>query len=304
METQFHRSSPKMTICEKLREINDLHQTDSKHDVVVRQLLVEAQEMGKKMSRKLLDYSVDVFKDFWEKNPNYLKNLRKRIDCDYLSNDGSVAAEKELRLFASKINSLEKQGKYIADYLVDIPFVLGYNKCIVEIGPWLGQTTAYLALGIKKSKRHDLNYHCFDQWKATEQVCKEVKNHKDIRLKQGEDLFSHFEKNLAPFEVTIQSHKGKPTKASWDGQAIDLFVFRPGVLKKDAKRILKIFSPSFIKRRTLILWMDYYSHGKNKDLTSWRADIYSKSDSLQFIKRIEKSKVAVFKYRGGRIVYG
>ena len=301
-KAQFHRAAPKMTVCEKLREINDLHQGSSKHDVVVRQLLFDAQVMAKKMSGKLLDYNVDAFKDFWDKNPNYLKNFRKRIDGDYLGGGGNEVKEKELKLFASKINSRERHGKYIADDLISLPFVLGHNKCIVEIGAWMGQVTAYLALGIKKSHRYDLELHCFDQWKATEQICEEIKNHKNIRLKPGEDLLPAFEANTAPFGVEIHAHKGKPANALWDGRKISLFVFNPGTLKKDAKRILKTFSPYFIKRRTLILWMDYY-YGEDKSLTSWRKEIYSKSDSLQFIRRIEKSKAAIFKYRGGRIVY-
>ena len=42
------------TVCEVLREINDLHQEQTTHDKAVRKLLCEAEDMGKRMSRKLI----------------------------------------------------------------------------------------------------------------------------------------------------------------------------------------------------------------------------------------------------------
>jgi hypothetical protein len=74
----------KRTICEVLREINDLHQSGTQHDKTTRKLLLEAQKMAKRMSTKLLDYNKQVYKDWWDKNPDYEEDLRRRINSGYL----------------------------------------------------------------------------------------------------------------------------------------------------------------------------------------------------------------------------
>ena len=80
-------ASHKRTICEVLREINDIHQGSNEHDKTTRQLLLEAQILAKKMSNKLLDYNKEVFAEWWEDNPDYEKDLRHRINSDYLQGE-------------------------------------------------------------------------------------------------------------------------------------------------------------------------------------------------------------------------
>lgn len=87
-------ASMRRTICEVIREINDLHQgigvhpaetSSSKlHDEQVRALCREAQDMGKRMARKLLEYNKAVFRDWWAANPDFEADLRRRMDKDYL----------------------------------------------------------------------------------------------------------------------------------------------------------------------------------------------------------------------------
>jgi hypothetical protein len=84
LDSHRNRVSKKRTICEVLREINDLHQTGSEDDEKVRELLREAQDMGKRMSRKLLHYNKEVFKDWWEENQDYEADLRRRMDENYI----------------------------------------------------------------------------------------------------------------------------------------------------------------------------------------------------------------------------
>lgn len=80
----MHKSVNRRTICEVLREINDMHQGNNDHDNKTRRLLLEAQKMAKRMSFKLLDYNKKVFKGWWDKNPDYERDLRRRIDSGYL----------------------------------------------------------------------------------------------------------------------------------------------------------------------------------------------------------------------------
>ena len=75
------------TICEVLREINDMHQTNSKHDIIVRQKLCEAEKMAKRMDAKLLSYNKKYSKTWWEKNPDYEKDLKIRMNKTYCTGE-------------------------------------------------------------------------------------------------------------------------------------------------------------------------------------------------------------------------
>lgn len=83
------------TVCEVLREINDLHQGDTRHDRAVRKKLVEAEAMAKRMSRKLLEYNEEVYKDWWERNPNYKAKLLRRMNKSYLVGDKDNGTNKK-----------------------------------------------------------------------------------------------------------------------------------------------------------------------------------------------------------------
>lgn len=74
------------TVCEVLRDINDLHQTDSECDKETRIKLIEAEGMAKRMAKKLLEYNSKYHKDFWEstKGMEYKKILKKRLNKSYL----------------------------------------------------------------------------------------------------------------------------------------------------------------------------------------------------------------------------
>jgi hypothetical protein len=72
------------TICEVLREINDELQGTARHPLVL-PLLIEAEGMAKRMSRKLVEYNKDVYKGWWEKNPDYEADIKRRLSETYVS---------------------------------------------------------------------------------------------------------------------------------------------------------------------------------------------------------------------------
>jgi hypothetical protein len=74
------RSGPFRTVCEVLREVNDLHQEATPHDEAVRAKLLEAVMMAKRMDRALQEdngrrLSAD---GYWEPNPNFKKIAKRR----------------------------------------------------------------------------------------------------------------------------------------------------------------------------------------------------------------------------------
>lgn len=82
----LRRATKIRTLCEVLREINDLHQGETKHDRKVRKRLVEIERMAKKMSYKLLEYNKEYDKEWWEtiEGKEREKRLRKRLSKSYL----------------------------------------------------------------------------------------------------------------------------------------------------------------------------------------------------------------------------
>lgn len=77
-------TSDELTICEYLRMICDLCQSDSDKDKQIRKHLSIAEDMAKRMSKKLLSYNKKVFKGWWEKNKDYEKDLERRLNEKYI----------------------------------------------------------------------------------------------------------------------------------------------------------------------------------------------------------------------------
>lgn len=77
-------STTRRTICEVLRKINDELQGTAKHKKVL-PLLIEAEGMAKRMSKKLVEYNKGVFKGWWADNPEYEADVRRRLDEHYIS---------------------------------------------------------------------------------------------------------------------------------------------------------------------------------------------------------------------------
>jgi len=77
-------AADKRTICEVLREINDLMQGEPVH-VKALPLLVEAEGMAKRMSRKLYEYDKEYDKDWWDVNPESATKMERRLNENYIS---------------------------------------------------------------------------------------------------------------------------------------------------------------------------------------------------------------------------
>jgi len=91
----MRNASHKITVCEILRDINDLHQGDDEHDKRVRELLFTAEKMAKKMDQKLFEYNKKWDEEFWKENPEYKKKLEKRLKKSYLTGKKKKKRRKE-----------------------------------------------------------------------------------------------------------------------------------------------------------------------------------------------------------------
>lgn len=83
IDEEMRCSYSSRTVCEVLREIQDMHQEQTIHDKAIRIKLCEAEDMCKRMSIKLMEYNKKVFSGWWKKNPDYEKRLALRHNTKY-----------------------------------------------------------------------------------------------------------------------------------------------------------------------------------------------------------------------------
>jgi len=81
--------NPKRTICEVLREINDILQYHELQHIIFPKLQ-EAELMAKKMDLKLHEYNKEWDKQFWNNNPDYEKDLLIRLNTSYITDESVV----------------------------------------------------------------------------------------------------------------------------------------------------------------------------------------------------------------------
>ena len=79
----FKTSSPLRTPCEVLREINDLCQSNSNKDKLIRKKLYEVQKMAKRITKKIEYLEKQDWNKWWEKIDNWREIGEKRITDKY-----------------------------------------------------------------------------------------------------------------------------------------------------------------------------------------------------------------------------
>ncbi len=125
----------------------------------------------------------------------------------------------------------------------------------VECGSWLGATTAALASGLCEAGYRD-PFHCFDRWQADRM---EVEQASALRFETevGQNLEPAFRDFVSPFYPYIRTHRGPFRRATWEGEPIEFFLM--GAAKKEPNfgRLLRVFGPSWIPKRTVVGFLDY-----------------------------------------------
>ena len=69
LDRKLRKATYRRTICEVMRKVNDLCQTDSEKDVQIRAHLREMLIMAKRMITKLVKYKRGCDADWWESIP-------------------------------------------------------------------------------------------------------------------------------------------------------------------------------------------------------------------------------------------
>ncbi len=169
---------------------------------------------------------------------------------------------------------------------------------VIDIGPWMGSTTAYLALGVIEGG-HQVSIHAFDLWTASDVWTEKAKAYNGIEFEPDEDLQSRWARNVRPFVdagARIMPHKGDMGRKLWTGNDVGLLVHDAGATSALLRRALKNFGRRMFTGAHLVL-MDYnfenaheirelmtttyddrYQHVRNLTMPS-RAAIFVRTDA-------------------------
>lgn len=207
---------------------------------------------------------------------------------------------------ADSIPSLGHGGKEISNYLMEAARSLSTGNDIIEIGPWLGSATSYLALGLRYSDNYKSTIHCYDRWLADSVFSNKALTAHGINFELNENILPYFKKNISPFGINYKTYRGDFRKSEeYEGQSIGLVIDDICSGKPLTDHLFKNYSPYFISGATLIYMMDFYFY-ETHDLSCrlYQRDFTEANKKcLHFEGRINNSRTAVFRWIGGELNY-
>jgi hypothetical protein len=215
---------------------------------------------------------------------------------------------KELISHADNIPDLGYGGKTVKDDLMYYSSKVKSDRNIIDIAPCFGSTTAYIHCGLEKSGRSLISVYSFDMWELQNDEYKnKAKKYCNVELNSSDDFYNEYLKNIKPYGQT-NVIRGDILKQSWNSDnKIGLFINDIGASKEYTDKIFQIFSPAFVKNETIIMMMDYYfyesKHHTEKQYLYQKKFMEKNKNVFDFIKKVEKSKCAIYKYLGGEINY-
>jgi hypothetical protein len=189
-----------------------------------------------------------------------------------------------------------KLNKIFFDYAKAIPS----GGVAVELGTWCGAGTRALVKGVKESG-NDVEIHGYDDFIIQgNEVDKAAKF--GVKLKQGQNILPLVKKWLYVPGVKLNLHQGEITKNKWDGKPIYLYIDDACKYEENFIKALKIFSPSWVPMKTIVVLMDYYfylARPNDKKLEFQKNFIESRPESFKLKYVNKKLGTAIFLYKGG-----
>lgn len=128
----------------------------------------------------------------------------------------------------------------------------GGGGAVVEVGPWLGLSTQYLAAGLRDSGVAAAPLRTYDTfvWKWGKDA------HSGIDLPDDADFKPYFDRNLAPFGDAVVGIKADTAKVTWDGGPIEILFIDGPKDGPSAARTLATFAGALQPELSLIVFQD------------------------------------------------
>lgn len=204
---------------------------------------------------------------------------------------------------ADEIPELGGGGRTIAPALVLAAGNVPRGESIVDVGPWLGSTTAFLAMGSILGSA-DVPIYSYDRWVVDSDMVMNSWRQTRVALTVGQSLFPYWAENVSVFPTEINPVKGNVRAIEDDmlpKEPIGLLVddCTSGRVRLDAlfEKFGKLLAPG-----ARIIMLDYYfsetkEHDRFTETVKWFAE---RERTFGTPKRISGARnvAAAFTYRG------
>lgn len=152
---------------------------------------------------------------------------------------------------------------------------------IVELGCWLGASTAYIAAGIRDAGV-----------KARAQVYDRFKWHPQHEAKgaTSKDLYRDFQANLGPLLDFVDVHRGEIADLKWSGAPVSLIVFdAPKRIREISATLIKFAGA--VRPGTIMAWQDF-AYFPSYDIP---AALITLGHKIKFVEGVYPGTTAVFR---------
>ena len=141
---------------------------------------------------------------------------------------------------------------------------------IVQVGVWLGSSSAQLALGVQRRRKPGVvALHCYDSWTATSTDVKRAAWW-GLSLSEGESLLPHTRQLLQPFRVDI---KFRTAFLDVLGEENPIALYVDDMRRSPTLfwRALEVFGPHWIPGETVLVFLNYdYDRNKSAERCTYQ----------------------------------
>ncbi len=177
----------------------------------------------------------------------------------------------------------------------------------VELGPWLGKSTRHILNGLRSNPHWRGPLHVYDDfvWRAN---WMDAKVAPEERLAQHADFLPLFQRYNADLSgARVEKRKITPYDGNdavppleWDGTPISMLYVDCGRTCEANEAWWRLFQPSFIPGRTLLVLEDYRTHREARyawynQMRHW---VDSKGPRLRLVHELVHGGIGTFLYLG------
>ncbi len=157
---------------------------------------------------------------------------------------------------------------------------------VVDLGPWLGSSSASLAEGLKR-RGSDAKIHSIDLFRWEPAYMEPVA---PTGLADGADFLPVFERETAAYSAWISPHKKDLTTFSWDGGPIEILFVDAAKSWELTNAIFRGFGPFIVPGKTRVILQDFRYYE-----THWLPLIFdSRPDLWEEIESVEEGHTVTF----------
>lgn len=130
------------------------------------------------------------------------------------------------------------------------------NGAVVELGSFIGGSTAHLAEGTRQGGNRTKVHFAYDHFGATEKLKQRQLYTKGIAPFDGEDILPLAQDLLAPWQHNITLCKGRIEDSLWQGGPISILIMDASKTARATDKMASLFMPHLIPGKSLLIQQD------------------------------------------------